>query len=149
MPALLWADLRLLAADDKLVLADDRLACTDDRLLSTEAILLEAGDFVVVVALLALFASSTRLVANGGSSEWTCSIALRSLLKTPCLNFGASECRIACIELSSTFSINWWKRSQSVIVDSDCGGVGEARADVRSSVLSTTCRRNIMMKCGR
>ena len=149
VPTLLLADARLLAADDKLVLAEDRLACTEERLLSTDAMLLEAGETVVVVALLALFASSTRLVAKGGFSEWTCSMALRSLLKTPCLNLGASECRIACIESSSMFSISWWKRSQSVIVDSECGGVGEARADVRRRMLSTTCRRNIMTICER
>jgi len=75
-------DVTLDAADDKLLFADDKLVATDDKLLSTETMLAEA-ELTVVVVLLARLASSTRWVASGGFSEWTCSIALRSLLKTP------------------------------------------------------------------
>jgi len=46
---------------------------------------------VVVVELLCLFAILSSLLATAGFSEWTCSIAVRSLLNTPSLNFGASE----------------------------------------------------------
>jgi len=83
----------LAATDDKLLLADDKLVATDDKLLSTEAMLAEA-ELTVADVLVARLASSTRWVASGGFSEWTCSIALRSLLKTPCLNLGANECRM-------------------------------------------------------
>jgi hypothetical protein len=85
----LATDETLLCTDDRLVFADDRLLATEDRLLSTEAMLLDAGETEVVV-LLWRFARDKRLVASGGFSEWTCSIALRSLLKTPCLNLGAN-----------------------------------------------------------
>jgi NAD(P)H-dependent flavin oxidoreductase YrpB (nitropropane dioxygenase family) len=46
---------------------------------------------VVEVELLCLFAILSSLLATAGFSEWTCSIAVRSLLNTPSLNFGASE----------------------------------------------------------
>lgn len=54
---------------------------------------LGVGVVEVVVALLplCLFAMCTSLDAIRGFSEWTCSIADRSLLKTPSLNLGDSE----------------------------------------------------------
>jgi hypothetical protein len=97
--------------------------------------LLDAGETEGVVVLLWRFARDRRLVASGGFSEWTCSIALRSLLKTPCLNLGANLWRIEWMELSSTLSTNLWNRSQSA-TESQGGGVGFPR-DVRSRVPST------------
>jgi hypothetical protein len=56
---------------------------------------LGVGVVLVVVALelLCLLAIWTSLEAIRGLSEWTCSMAERSLLKTPSLNFGAREWR--------------------------------------------------------
>ena len=138
--------MRLLCADDKLLFADDRLVATDDRLLSTEAMLLDAGETGVVVVLVWRFARANRLVASGGFSEWTCSIALRSLLKTPCWNLGASLWRMEWMELSSTFSTNLWNRSQSAMESVGGSGVGLASA-VRSRLLSTrACRGKIIVE---
>jgi hypothetical protein len=89
LPPLVAAESTLLCTDDRLVCADDRLLAADDKLLSTEAMLLDAGETEVVFVVVWRFARDRRLVASGGFSEWTCSIALRSLLKTPCLNLGA------------------------------------------------------------
>lgn len=140
----LAADETLLCTEDRLVCADDRLLATEDKLLSTEAMLLDAGEARVVVVLLCRFARERRLVASGGFSEWTCSIALRSLLKTPCLNLGANLWRMEWMELSSTLSTNLWNKSQSATESEYCV-VGFPR-DVRSSVLSTrACRGKIIV----
>jgi hypothetical protein len=132
----------LLAADETLLCADDRLLAADDRLLSTEAILLDAGEAVVVVVVVLVWrlARANRLVASGGFSEWTCSIALRSLLKTPCLNFGANLCRIEWMELSSTLSTNLWNRSQSATASAGCC-LGFAPQAVRTRAPSTRASR--------
>jgi hypothetical protein len=134
----------LLAADETLLCADDRLLAADDRLLCTEAILFDAGEVVVVVAvafvLVWRLARANRLVASGGFSEWTCSIALRSLLKTPCLNLGANWCRIEWMELSSTLSTSLWNRSQSAMASAGCC-LGFAPQAVRTRALSTRASR--------
>lgn len=138
-PALFAADETLFCTDDTLLCADDRLLAAADKLLCTAAILLDAGEVVVVVVVLvARLARAKRLVASGGFSEWTCSMALRSLLKTPCLNLGANLCRIEWIELSSTLSTNLWNRSQSATESAGCW-VGFAHAARR--VLSTRASR--------
>lgn len=68
------------------------------RELDSDSALLCAGvdaveEVVVVVELLAclFFAKCTSLLAMIGLSEWTCSMAARSLLKTPSWNLGESE----------------------------------------------------------
>ena len=74
----------------------------------------EAVDEVVVVELLSclFFARCTSLLAMTGFSEWTCSIAARSLLNTPSWNLGDSECKTECRAAGSTVSSRTWKASQ-------------------------------------
>lgn len=62
----------------------------------------------------ARLASANILVASDGSSRCTASTAVRSSLKTPCLNFfGVKSCRAAWSAGGSTWSSSCWKASRS------------------------------------
>lgn len=69
---------------------------------------------VVVLLVCLLCAKCTSLLAMIGFSEWTCSMAARSLLKTPSWNFGDSACRTECRADGSTASSNDENASQLI-----------------------------------
>jgi hypothetical protein len=105
---------------------------------------LGVGVVEVVVALLplCLLAIWTSLDATRGFSEWTCSMADRSLLKTPSLNLGDSECRAWWIASESMESRSLLNSSQSIMAPScfDCFVAGDEKA-LRKRVLSTRAFR--------
>jgi hypothetical protein len=98
---------------------------------------------VVVLEPLCRLAIWTSLEAMKGFSEWTCSMAERSLLKTPSLNLGARECRAWCIASLSRDSRSELNSFQSTIATSVfrvCLVAGDERT-ARKRVLSTSAFR--------
>jgi hypothetical protein len=88
----------------------------------------------------------TRLLASRGFSEWTCSMALRSLLKMPCWNFGLRAWRMEWIRVSSRVSRSRWKTSQ-LAEESDLEvrvGAGEVRTGRRRLMRTRPCCKNFI-----
>lgn len=83
----------------------------------------EAVEEEVVVALLScLFrARCTSLLAMTGFSEWTCSMAARSLLNTPSWNLGDKACRTECRAAGLTLLRRDWNESQLTRASSSFG----------------------------
>jgi len=130
---------------------DDTLAA---RELESDAALLCAGvegvTEALVVELLSclFFAKCTSLLAMMGLSEWTCSIAARSLLKTPSWNLGDSECSTECSVAGSTESSNDENASQ-LCRDLSCAGpscAGVLRAPSNRLLKTNAFRRPIMLE---
>ena len=126
-------------ADD----TDDALELDADSELDSAELcegVLGVGVVLVVVALepLCLLAIWTSFDAIMGFSEWTCSRAERSLLKTPSLNLGESECKAWWMAPSSMVSrraLNW-SQSNTAALWFFCLMAGEEKA-ARKRVLST------------
>ena len=76
---------------DSFVVVEAVVEGVDDVVLALVVVVL----VVVVVVLLCLRARRTSSLATAGFSACTCSIAVRSLLKTPSLYFGFKELRTA------------------------------------------------------
>lgn len=130
---------------------EDTLAA---RELDSDAALLCAGvegvEVAEVVELLAclFFARWTSLLAMMGLSEWTCSMAARSLLKTPSWNLGDNECRTECSAAGSTESSNEEKASQSCS-DRSSAGLNDGELNAPSSrLLKTNALRRAIMLVG-
>lgn len=107
---------------------------------------------VVALELLCLLAIWTSLEAMKGFSEWTCSMAERSLLKTPSLNLGASECRAWCMASLSMESRSALNSSQSIaaaLLFRVCWLAGDEKTQ-RKRVPSTRAfrRPNMVEVCG-
>jgi len=129
---------------------DDTLAA---RELESDAALLCAGvegvTEALVVELLAclFFAKCTSLLAMIGLSEWTCSIAARSLLKTPSWNVGDSECSTECSAAGSTESSSDENASQLCSDRSSTGLCGGELSAPSNRLLKTNAfRRPIMLE---
>ena len=132
-------------------MADERMEDTlAARELDSDATLLSAGvDAVVevVVELLAclFLARWTSLLAIIGFSEWTCSMAARSLLNTPSWNFGDSECRTEWSAAGSMASSSDEKASQLYNEDPSAGGFAGELMAPSSRVLKTRALRRPSM----
>src|SRR5271170_6521774 len=90
-----------------------------------------------------------RLLASRGFSEWICSMALRSVLKTPCWNFGLRAWRIEWMLVSSRVSRSRSNTSQ-LAEESDLEvrvAAGEVRTGGRRRLIKRRpcCKNFIVM----